>query len=244
VSRTTRLKQNATRITAAALAAAMCACASAGPPPEAKDTERFEKVNRGTFWANDKFDVYFFEHLAKGWEFITHRRIRQSIDNAFYNVRFPQRFLANGLQAQFGEASEEVGRFLINTTVGIGGLFNPAGHLGLDGQDEDFGQAFGRWGFSDTPYFVIPLLGPSNGRDAVGQIFDSATTFWIGPFIVIDYLNSRAMNLKAVRDAKEASLDFYSFARDANVQSRRAAIANEDPADSSGPSDDLYETED
>jgi len=222
---------------------------------EDKGPDPYEGSNRGVFGFNEGVDDYVLAPLATGWEFVTFEGLRKSVQKFFINLGFPRRFVANLGQGQVKEAGSEVGRFALNTTVGLLGFFDPATHLGMRRYDEDFGQMFGRWGIGTGPYWVLPLFGPSNPRDTVGlafdALFDVRTIAAVTPVItlawtsVVDTVNRRAIYDEDIDRAREASLDFYAFTRDAYIERRKALIANEDvretlPAPVPG---DLYEFE-
>lgn len=203
---------------------AVAAAAAEGDP--------IEPVNRGIFWFNDKLDVWVLEPVAKGWDFVLPQRVQQSVTNFFDNLRSPVVLVNDVLQAKPRRAAITLTRFALNTVVGIGGLFDAAAPLGLDGHDEDFGQTLGYWGVPPGPYLMLPILGPSNPRDGVGMIADSfaavypffvGVVYTIGPRVV-SVVNQRAQVLDEVRDAKEASVDYYVFVRNAYVQHRREQV--------------------
>ena len=221
------------------LAAGVAAC---GPPasrtgalrgsPGRPDHDPFESVNRKVFWFNDKVDVYVLEPVAKGWDRVAPDPVQRSVSNFFTNIRFPIVFVNDVLQGKPRESAEDVGRFAINTTVGVAGLFDYAARLGLEPRVEDFGQTLGWWGVPHGPYLVWPIVGPSNPRDTVGLFGDSAASiapWWIDWWIlaaarVFDTVNARAMVLEPVEEAKRASFDYYSFVRNAYFQRREALI--------------------
>ena len=140
----------------------------------------------------------------------------------------------NLLQGKVVDSASDVGRFAVNTTVGVAGFFDPATRLGLEQHDEDFGQTLGVWGVPPGPYLVLPLLGPSNPRDTAGLCVDyalSVTPFFVDQYIllgvrVLDAVNERSLILEEVKDAKEASLDYYTFMRDAYFQRRASLISD------------------
>ena len=126
-------------------------------------------------------------------------------------------------------------RFVINSTVGIAGFFDPATKWGLPRRDEDVGQMFGHWGIPPGPYMMVPFLGPSDPRDFVGYLFDTALSplTWLVPgSSVPNIVNARARADEKIEAARNSSLDYYVFVRDAYVQYREAAVDN-----SSGVSD-------
>jgi phospholipid-binding lipoprotein MlaA len=235
VSRSARVR---TAVLVLAVAAAGCASA----PPD----DRWQAWNRPVFRFNDHVDTYFLRPIARGWTFITFEELRKSVARFYINTRFPQRFVSSLGQGKGEMALEEVGRFIVNSTIGIGGLFDPATPLGFPRGDEDIGQMFGRWGIPPGPYWVIPLLGPSDPRDAVGMVADSFLNplTWFVPFSgSLDIVNRRAMADKEIEDAKKTSLDYYVFVRDAYVQNRKAAVEDheEGTTPGGGPPEDLYD---
>lgn len=253
------MRQRTATVAALALSAVV-AVACAGSPPNPADP--WQGMNRPVFRFNEGADRYVLEPMSQGWTFITTDGVRDSFAKFFYNLSFPSRFVSNVGQAEGQQAIIEVARFTINTTVGVVGFFDPATRWGLVRRDEDMGQMFGRWGIGPGPYWVIPLLGPSNPRDAVGRVFDgllspvtwiSITTgvpmFGIPGFV--DVVNSRARAAEQIENARRSALDFYVFVRDAFMQQREAAIANRGSSSDygsgalyeAGPSDDLYEVE-
>ena len=157
-------------------------------------------------------------------------------------------------------AGSELVRFITNSTVGLAGFFDPATRIGLGKYNEDFGQMFGRWGFPSGPYWVIPIVGPSNPRDGFGYIFDSALNplAYFGPIATLittipAMVNGRAIAAEQIDLARAAALDYYVFVRDAYIQRRLAQIRNEElPGSEPGGRladefyevpDDLYEVE-
>ncbi len=115
-----------------------------------------------------------FEPLAVGWEFVTPRTLRVHLGQLFGNLRFPVRFVNDLLQADVRQAGVELGRFTVNSTVGVGGLFDPATGWGLEQRNEDFGQTLGFWGVPTGPYLQLPFLGFGSPRDSFGGLVDGA----------------------------------------------------------------------
>jgi phospholipid-binding lipoprotein MlaA len=205
-------------------------------------------VNRPLFWFNDHVDMWVLAPVATGWENITPVRVRTCIRNFFNNLRFPIVAVNDLLQGKVVASASDVGRFAVNTTVGVAGFFDPAAHWGLARHDEDFGQTLGRWGVPQGPYLVIPLLGPSTVRDASGLIVDyglSVVPFFVDQVIllgarVFDGVNERSFYLKEVKSAKESSLDYYAFVRNAYLQRRRALVADQVEQGGQENENDLY----
>jgi phospholipid-binding lipoprotein MlaA len=145
-----------------------------GPAPKVNDP--FERINHTTFRLNDSLTVHAVKPLAHGYEHIVPHAVRTSLSNFFDNLDFPIRFGNDVLQGRFVRSGQEAGKFVVNSTVGIGGLFRASDHVSslADVPAEDFGLTLGHWGFSTGPYLVIPLLGPSTVRDLTGYAGDFA----------------------------------------------------------------------
>jgi phospholipid-binding lipoprotein MlaA len=224
-----------------------------GPPakpqdvPASAENDPIESVNRKIFWFNDKLDVYVLEPVAKGWHFVLPDRVQTSVTNFFYNLRFPIHTLNDVLQGKFKDAGIDVGRFVVNTTVGVAGFFDPATGWGLPLHWEDFGQTLGWWGVGPGPYLVLPLLGPSDVRDGGGLIVDSAasiTPFFVNTYILlgartVEVVNTRAQYLDVVRKAKESAFDYYVFVRNAYLQ-RRIGLINDEGVSPTENQEDIY----
>lgn len=213
----------------ALLVLSLCSCAARR---EADQHDPFEGVNRKIFWLNDKLDVYALEPVAKGWDFVAPDVVQRSVDRFFDNIDFPILLVNDLLQGKLRAAGVDVARFAINTSAGLGGLFDPAADVGLRKKAEDFGQTLGWWGVGSGPYLVLPIIGPSNPRDAAGLVVDSPLRVYsyFAPFYVsiaataTRTVNLRSLFIEEIRNNKESALDYYVFVRDAYTQRRRALI--------------------
>jgi phospholipid-binding lipoprotein MlaA len=193
-----------------------------------------EPFNRGMFWVNDKLYFFLFKPVARGFRVVP-EPARQSVSNFFSNLGTPVRFVNSLLQLKFKDAGSELGRLVINSTIGIGGLFDPAKKwFGLRKKDEDFGQTLGNYGVGSGFYIVWPVLGPSTARDTVGMAGD----FFLDPLFYIQMKPLEKVGLKGLdketnisldKDSYEAikrqSLDPYLFVRNAYAQRREGKIS-------------------
>jgi phospholipid-binding lipoprotein MlaA len=213
---------------------------------EDENHDPLESMNRGIFWFNDHVDTYVLVPVATVWDKVMPNRVQRSISNFFGNLRFPIVAGNDLLQAKFKHAATDVGRFVVNTTVGVAGFFDPASDWGLEAHNEDFGQTLGYWGVPPGPYLVIPILGPSDIRDTGGLVVDGFSTVypWFVDFIytisarAVDVVNARSLYLKEVDEAKAASVDYYAAVRNAYVQRRKSQV--NDGETSKEESEDLY----
>ena len=209
-----------------------------------------EPVNRKIFWFNDQLDRFVLEPVATGWDWALPDPAQRGIKRFFTNLLFPQFLLNDLLQGKFEGAGLATGRFVVNSTAGILGFMDPANDwLDWKPQDEDFGQSLGWWGSGAGPYFVLPLLGPSNPRDLVGLAVDSASSPipWFAPWFYltvpmggINLINTRSLHLEDVKEAKASALDYYSFVRNAYLDYRENQIHDGKEPEAAPAQQDLY----
>jgi len=219
-----------------------------GSPARADDSgDPIEPVNRGIFWFNDQLDIYALEPAGRAWHWVMPDQVETCVGNFFANLRFPVVTVNNILQGKVIDAGSDIGRFVVNSTVGIAGFFDPATDWGLVKHDEDFGQTLGVWGVPPGPYLVLPLWGPSNLRDGAGAVADSFATVypWFIPWYystaaqAVNVVNARGQVLREVEEIKSASVDYYVAVRDGYTQRRKVMI--EDGAEmSEEEQEDLY----
>ncbi len=210
----------------------------------------WERFNRAMFWFNDRLDVYAIEPAGKVWNAVLPNRVQRSLANFFDNLRSPVLAVNDVLQGKGNAAAIDYTRFMVNTTIGLAGFFDPATPLGLPKQNEDFGQTLGVWGVGPGPYLVLPILGPSSPRDFLGWGVDGV--FAIYPWVVdlpytmgsraVDVVNYRSLVLDEVREAKAASIDYYAAVRAAYTQ-RRALLVSDGAELSAQQQEDLYQVE-
>ena len=203
----------------------------------------FEKVNRGIFAFNQGLDKVIFKPLATGYRKLP-QPVRSGASNALSNLGNVVTIPNNILQGQIKDAGVNTLRFVINTTLGIGGLFDVASYYGLEKREkEDFGQTFGTWGVGEGCYFVLPVLGPTTVRDSLGSVANiMGGDVWYNVTIANDtqYFNEadyylsrvmsgvdfRAKNLESFDSLERTSLDLYSSVRSLYLQDRRKKIQN------------------
>ena len=189
-----------------------------------------EPFNRAMYHFNDKLYFWFLKPVAQGYGKVVPEPARVSVNNFFTNLTFPVRFINCLLQANFGGAAEEFGRFAINTIWGVGGLLDPAASqdIKLTTQDEDLGQTLGSYGIGQGFYITWPLLGPSSPRDTLGMVGDGflhplsyVSPWYAGAGIrVYDRVNDTSLRIGDYEALKGAAIDPYVAIRDAYVQYR------------------------
>jgi len=221
-----------------------CASIPSGKPDPRDPWERF---NRSVFNFNEALDRAIAKPVAKGYVKVTPRVIRTGISNAYSNLDTVPTVINDLLQGKFRQAGHDSARFLMNSTLGLGGLFDPASAAGLDSNDEDLGQTLGKWGMKAGPYLMLPVLGPSSARDAfsraadtylepVWYLEDDSTRYWIR---FGDLLDQRAGLLEL--DAQlERSYDRYAFIRNAWIQRREYQVKDGDVDDQSQELEDEF----
>lgn len=202
-------------------------CATAANNPK----DPYEGFNRAMFTVNEGIDAVI-KPVAKGYDAAAPLPVRAGIGNFFGNLQDVWTAFNNFLQGKGGSGFSDVGRVVINTTLGIGGVFDVASEMGLEKHAEDFGQTLGKWGVADGPYFYWPLIGPRTTRDTVGFAVDS----YADPVGKIDDVSTRntlaGVRLVDVRASllptdkviEAAAFDKYVYIRDAYLQNRRSEI--------------------
>lgn len=217
-----------------------------------EEYDPWEPLNTKIFEFNRQVDRWVLKPVAKGYNFVVPNLVQVGISNMYYNLRFPTRFLNNVFQGKFKGAGIEIGRFLLNTTVGMAGFFDLAKDVDLVTPEEDFGQTLGFYGVKPGPYLVLPLLPPFTVRDFTGFLGDIAlhpVNWLVAPIIevegipsliphknrvtttfvqlggrVFEIVNDRSLNLEKFQGVEEATLDLYTAVRNAYLQKRAKAI--------------------
>jgi phospholipid-binding lipoprotein MlaA len=228
---TTSRWRGATRSTLAASLAALLftGCAAEGAR---SDYDPLETCNRKIFAFNLKAQKYALDPIAKGWHAVMPDAAERAIKRFFNNLGFPIDFLNNVLQGKLRSAALQSARFVVNSTVGIAGLFDPATAWGLEDYPEDFGQTLAVWGMAPGPYLMLPLWGPSNVRELgglAGDYYGSLQPWLLDPVVrnglyATQTVNDEALDLEPAKKRRAAALDYYVFVRDAYFQRRQAQI--------------------
>ncbi|HZO09636.1 MAG TPA: VacJ family lipoprotein [Myxococcota bacterium] len=230
-------------------AAADPADPAAAPAPDVEDP--WEAFNRPIFRFNDFLARNALEPVGRGWAWLMPEPVRDAIARVFVNARTPAVMVNHLLQGEPTLAGRHLGRFLVNSTLGIGGLFDPAAASGVPYTEADFGQTFGVWGVPPGPYLVLPLLGPSSPRDAVGRAADAAAVpygyvalpFWVTLSIgALDQVNDFSFTYEDIATERAAAFDWYAAVRNAWV-SRRAALVRGDARAAVTPAQEEEEEE-
>jgi phospholipid-binding lipoprotein MlaA len=203
---------------------------------EALISDPLEGYNRAIFWINDKFYFYLAKPVARGWRAVAPERVRTSLKNFFSNLFAPVRAANCLLQGKIDDFGNEIGRLMVNTTVGILGFSDQAKRMtGIGPKREDFGQTLGVWGLGPGFYFVLPILGPSSARDTTGFVADIFLDplYWTVPerqivYLSIkggNYVNSISLDKDTYEKIKREAIDPYVYVRNAWAQKRVADIA-------------------
>lgn len=159
------------RGTATAIAVlSLSGCLTAGPDPQ----DPYEDFNRQMFAFNEGLDQAVIEPIAHGYRAVTNEPVREGVGNFTSNLNEPLTFVNHVLQGKLPDAGATLGRFVINSTVGIAGIFDPASSMGVQRTKEDFGQTLGTWGVQPGPFLVLPVIGPTTPRDLTGMGADVA----------------------------------------------------------------------
>lgn len=210
---------------------------------EGRDSDPLEGFNRAMFSFNDTADRWALKPVARGYRAVTPDVVERGVARMFGNLGEVLNVVNDVLQGKLGQAGNDGGRFIINSTVGLVGFFDVAQHWGLPKSDgEDFGQTFATWGMGQGPYLVLPFFGSSNLRDAPGRVFDS----FLNPIAYVDHVPTRnelygANVLSDRAELLEAEKlirgDKYSFIRDVYLQRRDYLINDGQVEDDFGGAD-------
>lgn len=201
-----------------------------GPDPAERDhTPRW---NRRVFAFNEGFIRWVLRPISRGYQAVTPKFVREMLARGFDNLESPVIFANDVMQADPCRAGRTLGRFLLNTTVGIAGFFDVASEMGISRHDTDFGETLGRYGVRSGSFFMLPVLGPSTARDTFGEIVDTALrpeVWLLGGFPRLavtgsDGLSTYDINAERLDALRETSVDFYAALRSAYLMDRDAKV--------------------
>jgi phospholipid-binding lipoprotein MlaA len=225
---------------ASALITAGCAGQSPAPQQAAAGEEDFhdpfENTNRAIFSFNQSVDRAVLVPVAKTYRAVLPQPVRDSLRDFLDNLRAPLIFANDALQGDFGKAKSTLARFVIDSTIGMGGLVDVAGRWGIPYHEQDFGITLGVWGIAEGPYLVIPVLGPSDPRDFLGEAAESFADPWNilasqHNLLWVSFLRGgvsgidrRSRYIETLADIERTSLDYYATIRSLYRQRRAALI--------------------
>ena len=200
----------------------------------------YEKFNRRFYDVTEDIDQGIFEPVADTYIENIPDSVRESVGNFYSNLAYPNVALNALLQGKVKQGVGDSLRFIVNTTVGLGGIFDPASSVGLEKHDEDFGQTLGVWGVDNKSYMYIPILGPSSNRDLIGLPVTIASNmlfyagFFVGapitvPLGLLAAVDKRAQHTEQMRIRDQAALDRYIFTREAYWQYRENLVFDGKP---------------
>ena len=213
-------------------------CATA--PVGTDENDPYEATNRQVFELNQSFDRNFAKPVAVFYNDTVPEPARDGVHNFLTNLDLPVTFANDVLQGEVTRAGETLGRFTVNSTIGIGGLVDAAGKIGIPEHDADFGETLAVYGVDEGPYLVLPLVGPSNPRDAFGTVADifldptTYITFRSSIYFQLargglDVLDLRARNVDTLDEIERSSVDLYATMRSLYRQHRQAEINHGKP---------------
>ena len=199
------------------------------------DYDPWRPFNEKMFFFNhDVVDRYLVKPIAKGWNKVLPDGAKRALDRAFDNLGMPRRLVNNLLQGRFRGAARELGRFGVNTTIGVVGLLDVAkAQLHIDKSDADTGQTLGVYGFGPGPYLVLPALQPLTVRDGIGYGVDGLLDpfgYVVTPFLattavsIVKQINERSLNLEVFQDVEDSVFELYSAVRNGYLQRRHRSI--------------------
>jgi phospholipid-binding lipoprotein MlaA len=218
----------------------MTGCATTNQTADVNDP--LEGYNRAMYKFNDVVDSAVIKPVSKGYDTVVPDPISRGVSNFFSNLNDVSVIINDLLQGKFEQAFQDTHRFVLNSTVGVAGIFDVASLSGLDKNNEDFGQTLGAWGVEPGAYVVLPFFGPRTVGDTVGLVGDyysDPITYVEGPgarnaFMGTRVVDTRANLLKAEKVLDEAAIDEYAYVRDAYLQRRLNLVYDGNP-----PEDDF-----
>lgn len=227
------------QLMALGLCLAGCAGAPASQGPDPGDP--YEAANRKVFALNQDLDRMFLKRTAEAYNGIVPQFGRDRIHDVLENLDLPVTFANDVLQAEPKRALQTLTRFTVNSTMGLGGLFDPATEkFAMPNHGEDFGQTLGVWGVDGDPYLMVPVLGPSSPRDSAGRVVDVGLDpltwlrfkqhiWWLAGRQYVKIVDLRARNIDTLADIERSSVDLYATVRSLYRQNRASEIRNGKP---------------
>jgi phospholipid-binding lipoprotein MlaA len=217
------------------------------PPGKRDSRDPWERMNRATYKLNDKFDKAIARPVARAYR-KTPQFMQTGVHNFFSNLDYTIVMVNDLLQGEFEPFANDAARLVVNSTIGVGGLFDPATRMGLDRNDRDLGQTLGKWGMKPGPYVVLPFLGPSDVRDAFGRLGDDFSTprqyirspYWNYGLFLLQSVDTRARLLDA-SSILDSAYDPYAFMRNAYLQNREFKVHGARPNNEEEQEDKLLE---
>ncbi len=217
-------------------AALLTGCAGTQTIDGEINPDPIEDTNRAFYKFNDTLDKHIMMPVSKKYVKITPEPVRDGVTNFFDNLEYLNVILHSFLQGKIGQGISDTTRFVVNSTIGVGGLFDVATSMGLKENDEDLGQTLAVWGVDPGVYLYLPFLGPYTARnspDLASSYFTSPLTYvstlFLFPVAALNLINDRANLLTASEFVEEASIDPYAFTREAYLQQRRYLIHDGNP---------------
>jgi len=214
----------------------LCGCASVPPTPEMiANNDPFEPTNRQMLALNGKIDRYFVIPTVAVYFILVPEPGRRAVHRFLVNLSLPTTLVNDLLQGQITRGSQTAARFVINTTIGFGGILDPASRMKIPDHGSDFGITLGAWGIEEGPYLVLPFLGPSNPRDAFGLAADVGLDptnyihfrqhlWWAAGRYYFTVLDLRGQTFQTVQTIQRSSVDYYSALRSFYRQLRANAV--------------------
>jgi phospholipid-binding lipoprotein MlaA len=219
----------------------LAGCAGTTAPEALAANDPYEPANRQVLVLNQRLDDIFFRRTMKTYLSLPDG-VRTGMHNLLRNLALPTIFANDVLQARPVRAGQTAARFVLNSSLGVGGLFDPATKIGAPYHGEDFGQTLATWGVGEGPYLMLPLLGPGNPRDTAGLAIDifvlDPTNYihfrqhfwWDGGRQYLNFLDLRSQSFETLRGIERSSVDYYAALRNLYRQTREAEIRNGAPA--------------
>ena len=224
-------------------AALLTGCAGTQTINGEVNPDPYEETNRSFYKFNDALDRHIMIPVAENYVKAMPEPVRDSVTNFFDNLEYLNVILHSFLQGKLGQGLSDLTRFVVNSTVGVGGLFDVATPMGIKENDEDLGQTLAVWGVEPGAYLYIPFLGPYTARNSpdvassyFANPFSYISTLYLLPVTFLNLINDRANLLEASEFVNEASIDPYAFTREAYLQQREYLIHDGNP-----PVDDIFD---